>query len=49
MSSLDSHEGKVLVGAQNAYATDNGAFTGEIGTEQLDEFGIKTIATRARG
>ncbi len=43
MSSLDSYDGKVIVGAQNAYATENGAFTGEIGTEQLDEFGIKTI------
>jgi len=43
MSSLDTYDGKVIVGAQNAYATQNGAFTGEIGTEQLDEFGIKTI------
>ena len=43
MSSLDSYSGNVIVGAQNAYATQNGAFTGEIGTEQLDEFGIKTI------
>ena len=43
MSSLDSYSGKVIVGAQNAYPTQNGAFTGEIGTEQLDEFGIKTI------
>ncbi|WP_324171305.1 triose-phosphate isomerase [Sulfurimonas sp.] len=42
-SSLDEHEGLVTVGAQNAYATFNGAFTGEIGQEQLDEFGIKTI------
>jgi len=33
----------LTVGAQNAYATDKGSFTGEIGTEQLDEFGIKTI------
>lgn len=31
------------VGTQNAYYTKNGSFTGEIGTEQLDEFGIKTI------
>ncbi len=31
------------IGAQNAYYTKNGSFTGEIGTEQLDEFGIKTI------
>lgn len=42
-SSLNAHSGKVIVGAQNAYATKNGAFTGEIGTEQLDEFDIKTI------
>lgn len=33
----------LTLGAQNAYATANGSFTGEIGTEQLDEFGIKTI------
>ncbi len=31
------------IGAQNAYPTQKGSFTGEIGTEQLDEFGIKTI------
>lgn len=31
------------IGAQNAYFTDKGSFTGEIGTVQLDEFGIKTI------
>jgi len=43
MSSLDRYNGKVVVGTQNAFATQNGAFTGEIGTEQLDEFGIKTI------
>jgi len=43
ISSLDSHTGKVVVGTQNAYATENGAFTGEIGTDQLDEFGITTI------
>ncbi len=42
-TALDSFEGKVLVGAQNAYAAQNGAFTGEIGLDQLDEFGIDTI------
>lgn len=42
-SSLNQHVGKVIIGAQNAYATRNGAFTGEIGQEQLEEFGIKTI------
>jgi len=31
------------IGVQNAYYTKNGSFTGEIGTEQLDEFNIKTI------
>ena len=42
-TALDSFKGKVLVGAQNAYPAENGAFTGEIGLEQLDEFGIDTI------
>ncbi|WP_456480293.1 triose-phosphate isomerase [Nautilia sp.] len=31
------------IGAQNAYPTLNGAFTGEIGLEQLNEFNIKKI------
>jgi len=43
MTSLNQHDGKVRVGAQNAYPTKNGAFTGEIGLEHLEEFGIKTI------
>jgi triosephosphate isomerase len=42
-SSLYKHSGKATMGAQNAYPTANGAFTGEIATDQLDEFGIKTI------
>ena len=42
-SSLNPHSGKVTQGVQNAYATQNGAFTGEIGLEQLEEFDIKTI------
>ncbi len=33
----------LTVGAQNAYYVKSGSFTGEIGTEQLDEFGIKTV------
>jgi len=36
-SSLDIHSGKVVLGAQNAYPTQNGAFTGEIGLDQLEE------------
>lgn len=42
-SSLNSHNGSVIIGAQNAYAVQNGAFTGEIGLDHLNEFGIKTI------
>lgn len=42
-SSLNAHSGEVVVGAQNAYASASGAFTGEIGSLHLDEFGIKTI------
>lgn len=42
-SSLISHNGSVTIGTQNAYFTTNGAFTGEIGYEQLQEFEIKTI------
>ena len=44
-TSLDSFEvvSNFSIGAQNAYPTVAGSFTGEIGTSQLDEFGIKTI------
>jgi len=42
-SSLNSHAGDVIIGAQNAYATQNGAFTGEIGLDHLNEFDVKTI------
>ena len=42
-SSLNPHSGDVIIGAQNAYAAQNGAFTGEIGLDHLEEFGIKTI------
>lgn len=43
MSSLDTFETKIVVGAQNAYPTQDGAFTGEIGVRHLEEFGIKTL------
>jgi len=42
-TALDRFETPITIGAQNAYPTVNGAYTGEIGTEQLDEFGIDTI------
>ena len=42
-TALDAYEGNFTVGTQNAYPAQNGAFTGEIGLEQLDEFDIKTI------
>jgi len=44
MTSLDTFGiESITVGAQNAYPTVNGAFTGETGLEQLEEFGINTI------
>lgn len=33
----------ITIGAQNAYPVANGSFTGEIGCEQLEEFGTTTI------
>jgi triosephosphate isomerase len=42
-TALDKYEGNFTVGVQNAYPAQNGAFTGEIGVDQLDEFDIKTI------
>lgn len=43
-STLDTFENeKVVFGAQNAYPVQNGAFTGEIGLDHLEEFGINTI------
>ncbi len=42
-TALDSYETTATIGAQNAYPAQNGAFTGEIGVEQLEEFGIDTI------
>lgn len=42
-TALEIYEGDFTVGTQNAYPTVNGAYTGEIGLEQLDEFDIKTI------
>jgi len=42
-TALDIYEGDFTIGVQNAYPAQNGAFTGEIGLEQLDEFDIKTI------
>jgi triosephosphate isomerase len=44
-TSLDNYDTKsnLTIGVQNAYSVANGSFTGEIGTQQLDEFEIKTI------
>jgi triosephosphate isomerase len=42
-TALDVYSGDFTVGAQNAYMAEKGAYTGEIGLEQLEEFGIKTI------
>ncbi len=42
-TALEHNPRNVLIGVQNAYPVQNGAFTGEIALEQLDEFGIRTI------
>ena len=42
-TAYDHYEGDFTLGAQNAYPAKEGAYTGEIGTAQLEEFGIKTI------
>ncbi|WP_419763785.1 MAG: triose-phosphate isomerase [Arcobacter sp.] len=44
-TSLDNYKtnSNLTIGAQNAYGVNKGSFTGEIGTQQLDEFAIKTI------
>jgi triosephosphate isomerase len=42
-TALEHDPRNVLIGVQNAYPARNGAYTGEIALEQLEEFGIKTI------
>ncbi|HIP28519.1 MAG TPA: triose-phosphate isomerase [Sulfurovum sp.] len=42
-TALDDYDGDFTIGVQNAYPVQNGAFTGEVALEQLDEFDIKTI------
>jgi triosephosphate isomerase len=43
LTALDNFNTTFTVGTQNAYPCQNGAFTGEVGLEQLEEFNIKTI------
>jgi len=44
LTALDNYESAdFTIGAQNAYPANNGAFTGEVGIQQLAEFNIKTI------
>lgn len=42
-TALEHDPRNVLIGVQNAYPVQSGAYTGEIALEQLEEFGIKTI------
>lgn len=42
-TALDSFDTNIKIGAQNGYPAINGSYTGEIGLEQLEELGIKTI------
>ena len=44
LTALDDYQSNdVTIGVQNAYPVKNGAFTGEVGLEQLTEFNINTI------
>jgi triosephosphate isomerase len=43
LTALDSYDGDFTIGTQNAYPVENGAYTGEVGLEQLVEFNINTI------
>jgi len=43
LTALDNFGQGAVVGVQNAYPVENGAFTGEVGLDQLKEFGIKTV------
>ncbi len=44
LTALDDYQSADFsIGVQNAYPIENGAFTGEVGLEQLAEFNINTI------
>ena len=43
VTALQKSSQNAIVGTQNCYPVKDGAFTGEIGLSQLDEFEIKTI------
>lgn len=42
-TALDRYDTSAAIGAQDAYPAQKGSFTGEIGLEQLQEFGIETL------
>jgi triosephosphate isomerase len=42
-TALDRYEAPAAVGAQNAYPAHSGSYTGEIGAQQLEEFGVATL------
>ncbi len=42
-TALDRYDTPFTIGAQNAYPAHHGAFTGEIGLQQLSEFEIETV------
>jgi len=43
LTAIDNYNVDFTIGVQNGYPTYNGAFTGEVGLEQLNEFHIKTV------
>ncbi len=42
-TALDRYESVAAIGAQNAYPAEYGSYTGEIGLQQLQEFGVTTL------
>jgi triosephosphate isomerase len=44
LTALDNYDSNTItIGVQNAYPVESGAFTGEVGLDQLAEFNINTI------
>jgi len=43
LTALNNYDVDFTIGTQNAYPVVNGAYTGEVGLEQLSEFNIDTI------
>jgi triosephosphate isomerase len=43
LTELKKNEGQILIGAQNAYPKDSGAYTGEVSIKQLTDINVKHL------